>query len=122
MYAAIRNLPKSRATAIMTGLGLTEHKDKQAKELSGGSKRKLLVGIALLSSGSVLFFDEPSCGVDPATRQLLWAAIASATARRVLLLTTHSMVKFAMFVQCWLVRGGSSSASAASSKNFECTR
>jgi ATP-binding cassette subfamily A (ABC1) protein 3 len=61
----------------------------RVKELSGGSKRKLLVGIALLSSGSVLFFDEPSCGVDPVTRHMLWAAVARASARWALLLTTR---------------------------------
>jgi ABC-type multidrug transport system ATPase subunit len=76
----------------MGALGLLEeHADKKVKELSGGTKRKLAVGIALISDSRVIFLDEPSCGVDPSTRQTMWTAISGATEGRVIVLTTHSM-------------------------------
>lgn len=95
IYAGIKCLPqqevKSRATAVLTALDMLKHADKQVKELSGGNKRKLSVGIALLADSSVIFLDEPSCGVDPATRRSMWSAIGRSTAGRVIVLTTHSM-------------------------------
>ena len=72
-------------------LDMLAHADKRVKELSGGNKRKTSVGIALLGSSRVVFLDEPSSGVDPATRRAMWCTIKDRTAGRALLLTTHSM-------------------------------
>ena len=95
IYAAIKSLPRAevgaRAQAVLTALDMAEHADKKVKELSGGNKRKLSVGIALLADSRVIFLDEPSCGVDPATRQAMWTAIGRSTSGRVVILTTHSM-------------------------------
>ena len=44
----------------------------KSKNLSGGNKRKLCVSIALIGGPDMLFFDEPSSGVDPIARRFLW--------------------------------------------------
>jgi ABC-2 type transport system ATP-binding protein len=46
------------------------------KDLSGGEKRKLCVGLALVSRQSILILDEPTTGFDAQSRQIIWKAIA----------------------------------------------
>ena len=50
---------------LIDGLQLQAERSKLAKNLSGGNKRKLSVGIALIGRSSVILLDEPSSGVDP---------------------------------------------------------
>jgi ABC-type multidrug transport system ATPase subunit len=76
---------------IITRLGLTDHENKLVKKLSGGTKRKLSLGIALISNPSVLLLDEPSSGMDAAAKRALWATLRAISAGRSLLITTHSM-------------------------------
>ncbi|EME85254.1 ABC transporter, ABC-A family [Pseudocercospora fijiensis CIRAD86] len=56
-----------------------------------GTKRKLSLGIALISNPSVLLLDEPSSGMDAASKRALWKTLEAVSAGRSLLLTTHSM-------------------------------
>lgn len=65
--------------------------DAQAGKLSGGMKRKLSVGIALCSNSKVVLFDEPSSGVDPASRRALWDLLQLEKSGRTILLSTHHM-------------------------------
>jgi ATP-binding cassette subfamily A (ABC1) protein 3 len=61
--------------------------------LSGGNKRKMCVGMAMIGNPSIAFFDEPSAGVDPISRRFLWKSL-SASAKSLntsMILTTHSM-------------------------------
>jgi len=51
---------------------LDAYKLVKSKNLSGGNKRKLCVSIALIGGPDMLFFDEPSSGVDPIARRFLW--------------------------------------------------
>ncbi len=48
---------------------LTEHKDKKVKELSGGMKRKLSLGMAIVTQPQILILDEPTSGLDVESRQ-----------------------------------------------------
>eukprot|EP01052_Picozoa_sp_SAG31_P004874 SAG31_NODE_207_length_20316_cov_20.465400_4_plen_1865_part_00 len=80
-----------RVHSMLEQLDMLPHADKMVKELSGGNKRKTSVGIALLGDSRACFLDEPSAGVDPATRRAMWRTIRDSTAGRALLLTTHSM-------------------------------
>jgi ATP-binding cassette subfamily A (ABC1) protein 3 len=72
-------------------VGLTEKKDTQSSSLSGGQKRKLSVGIALLGDSKVVFLDEPTSGMDPYSRRWTWNLLKQKKAGRVIVLTTHFM-------------------------------
>ncbi|KAM1982469.1 hypothetical protein ACFX15_038825 [Malus domestica] len=65
--------------------------DKQAGKYSGGMKRRLSVAISLIGDPKVVYMDEPSTGLDPASRNHLWNVIKSAKQDRAIILTTHSM-------------------------------
>ena len=79
---------------MMESLDLKQHEHKLASTLSGGNKRKLSVGIALMGSPQLVFLDEPSTGVDPAARRFMWDIISRLSTQRqecTVLLTTHNM-------------------------------
>jgi len=61
--------------------------------LSGGNKRKLCVANCLIGSPTLLFFDEPSTGLDPLARRFLWNALQAIVREKnaAIVLTTHSM-------------------------------
>ena len=65
--------------------------DKQAGRYSGGMKRRLSVAMSLIGSPAVCYLDEPSTGLDPASRRNLWGVVAEAKKNRAIILTTHSM-------------------------------
>ncbi|ESQ45797.1 hypothetical protein EUTSA_v10011038mg [Eutrema salsugineum] len=65
--------------------------DKPAGKYSGGMKRRLSVAISLIGSPKVVYMDEPSTGLDPASRVNLWTAIKRAKRHTAIILTTHSM-------------------------------
>ncbi|KAL8225644.1 hypothetical protein R6Q57_018201 [Mikania cordata] len=65
--------------------------DKQAGKYSGGMKRRLSVAISLIGDPKVVYMDEPSTGLDPASRNNLWNVIKRAKQNRAIILTTHSM-------------------------------
>lgn len=58
---------------------------------SGGMKRRLSVAISLIGDPPVVFLDEPSTGLDPASRATLWDVIKEAKKDRAIVLTTHAM-------------------------------
>ncbi|ESQ45794.1 hypothetical protein EUTSA_v10010102mg [Eutrema salsugineum] len=65
--------------------------DKLAGKYSGGMKRRLSVAISLIGSPKVVYMDEPSTGLDPASRKNLWTVIKRAKQNTAIILTTHSM-------------------------------
>lgn len=65
--------------------------DKRAGKYSGGMKRRLSVAISLVGNPLVVYMDEPSTGLDPASRKSLWTAVKAAKQDRAIILTTHSM-------------------------------
>ncbi|KAL4633742.1 hypothetical protein ACB092_04G144200 [Castanea dentata] len=65
--------------------------DKQAGKYSGGMKRRLSVAISLIGDPKVVYMDEPSTGLDPASRNNLWSVVKKAKQDRAIILTTHSM-------------------------------
>ncbi|KAG0712029.1 ATP-binding cassette sub-family A member 2 [Chionoecetes opilio] len=76
----------------MKQLGLSGEADTFVRHLSGGNKRKLSVALALLGNPLLVLMDEPTTGMDPASRRLVWRAIQSVSqAGRSVLLTSHSM-------------------------------
>jgi len=67
--------------------------NKITMDLSGGNKRKLCVANCLIGSPTLLFFDEPSTGLDPLARRFLWNALQAIVKEKnaAIVLTTHSM-------------------------------
>ncbi|VVB04510.1 unnamed protein product [Arabis nemorensis] len=65
--------------------------DKPAGKYSGGMKRRLSVAISLIGNPKVVYLDEPSTGLDPASRKNLWTVIKRAKQHTAIILTTHSM-------------------------------
>lgn len=92
-YAQARGVPnpEHNVNELLTRLDLHPHAHKLAKKLSGGTKRKLSLAIALIANPSVLLLDEPSSGMDPAAKRALWSTLAQVSAGRAMLMTTHSM-------------------------------
>ncbi|WCJ35969.1 ABC transporter A family member 7 [Euphorbia peplus] len=65
--------------------------DKKAGKYSGGMKRRLSVAISLIGDPKVVYMDEPSTGLDPASRNNLWNVVKHAKQKCAIILTTHSM-------------------------------
>uniref|UniRef100_A0A8C7CBE9 ATP binding cassette subfamily A member 3 n=1 Tax=Neovison vison TaxID=452646 RepID=A0A8C7CBE9_NEOVI len=96
MYARLRGIPERHVAAcvenVLRGLLLEPHADKLVRTYSGGNKRKLSTAIALLGEPSVIFLDEPSTGMDPVARRLLWDTVARAReSGKAIVITSHSM-------------------------------
>ncbi|UOD34957.1 ABC transporter ATP-binding protein [Deferribacteraceae bacterium V6Fe1] len=62
----------NRINEILEFTGLNNNRNKKAGKLSGGMKRRLVIGRALLHAPKILFLDEPTVGLDPATRRHIW--------------------------------------------------
>ena len=96
MYSRLRGVPEDKieelCSKIIKLVGIDIHKEKQVFGYSGGTKRKLSVGIALVGFPPLLMMDEPSSGLDPGARRKLWDVISGAQkAGASVLLTSHSM-------------------------------
>lgn len=89
-YYGVKN-NQSRIDYLLQKLGLTEHKDKKVKQLSGGMKRRLLIAKALVHRPKLLLLDEPTAGVDIELRESLWDFVTELRKEEGLsiLLTTH---------------------------------
>ncbi len=75
---------------LLSSLGLLEKAQANMRQLSGGMKRRVLVGLALVHRPPVIVLDEPTAGVDVELRQTLWRFIAKLNkAGHTVLLTTH---------------------------------
>ncbi|RUS82911.1 hypothetical protein EGW08_009334 [Elysia chlorotica] len=72
-------------------VGLQEKLLARACSLSGGQKRKLSVGIALIGGSKVVILDEPTAGMDPAARRQTWTVLQQARQNRTVVLSTHYM-------------------------------
>ncbi|XP_045141968.1 ATP-binding cassette sub-family A member 17-like [Echinops telfairi] len=96
LYARLRGIPERHIGACventLQGLLLESHANKLVRTYSGGNKRKLSTGIALIGDPAVIFLDEPSTGMDPVARRLLWDTVARAReSGKAIVITSHSM-------------------------------
>jgi ABC-2 type transport system ATP-binding protein len=71
-------------------VGLSDKRDARVRTLSGGQKRRLDLGLALVGDPAVLFLDEPTTGFDPGARRAAWDTVRALRALgKTILLTTH---------------------------------
>jgi len=96
IFAKLRGVPPfeagKRADELVQDLDLSAHRDVVISKLSGGLKRRVMVGIAAISHPPVMVLDEPTTGLDPQSRRSLWLLLRSYQQRgSFVLLTTHSM-------------------------------
>ncbi len=92
MMAGLFGVPKSErhTNEILEMVGLTKQADLYARRLSGGMRRRLLIGKAMVHRPPILVLDEPTAGVDVALRQRLWDNIKALNLAGVtIVLTTH---------------------------------
>ena len=96
LYGKLKGIPGTdideHVAYWLDTLDLMKYKNRKAKALSGGNKRKLNTAIALIGSPSVLFLDEPTTGMDPRAKRHVWEAVTMARNEgAAVVLTSHSM-------------------------------
>jgi ABC-2 type transport system ATP-binding protein len=107
LHGLDRRTAQRRADELVAALGLSEHTRVPALRLSGGLKRKLLVGNALVAEPPVLVLDEPTTGLDPHSRREVWGLIGSQRGRgTTVLVTTHYMEEAEALCDRVAVMGG----------------
>ncbi|HYR05277.1 MAG TPA: ATP-binding cassette domain-containing protein [Gallionella sp.] len=83
---------EARLPELLEFASLTNKRDSRVPTLSGGMKRRLTLARALVNDPEVIFLDEPTTGLDPQARHLIWQRLRELNARgKTLLLTTHFM-------------------------------
>ncbi|CAF1369748.1 unnamed protein product, partial [Rotaria sordida] len=81
---------KESIETILNLIGLTNDRKTLSKNLSGGMKRRLSIGISLMNNPKVVILDEPTSGIDPYNRRLIWTIIRKLKLTgKCVLLTTH---------------------------------
>jgi ABC-2 type transport system ATP-binding protein len=89
-YGVPRELAHERAEKYLKQLDLWEKRDKQARTLSGGMKRRLMIARALMHEPRLLILDEPTAGVDIEIRRSMWQFLQELNGQGVtIILTTH---------------------------------
>ncbi|XP_047471049.1 phospholipid-transporting ATPase ABCA1-like [Penaeus chinensis] len=83
---------RSEVEELVALVDLTECASRPSSTYSGGNRRKLSTAMALVGAPSLIFLDEPTTGVDPASRRRVWTAVSRAVSNgQSVVLTSHSM-------------------------------
>ncbi|ORX82548.1 P-loop containing nucleoside triphosphate hydrolase protein [Anaeromyces robustus] len=96
-FLRIRGFPEDKAkdyaTQYIKCCNLEEHQNKRASKLSGGTKRKLCLLMAISGYPNQILLDEPTAGMDPSTRRYVWNIIKETKKdnNSAIIMTTHSM-------------------------------
>ena len=94
LFARLRGIKsKEIASAVnhwISEVGIEQYADRKCGTYSGGNKRKLNIAQATIGDPPIIFMDEPSSGVDPASRRKLWSIIRSVQENgQAVILTSH---------------------------------
>ena len=94
-YARLKGITaddeKVAVDQAISDVSLGQFSDRLIKGLSGGEKRRVSIAIALLGVPKVIFLDEPTTGLDPEVRRLIWDVVNESKSDKTVILTTHSM-------------------------------
>ncbi|XP_056465788.1 phospholipid-transporting ATPase ABCA3 [Gadus chalcogrammus] len=94
-YTQLKGYPRAKIPAevdrMIRVLNLEDKTNARSKTLSGGMRRKLSIGIALIADSKVVMLDEPTSGMDPSARRATWDLLQGEKRGRSILLTTHFM-------------------------------
>ncbi|KAL6631960.1 hypothetical protein U3516DRAFT_837123, partial [Neocallimastix sp. 'constans'] len=93
LYSGIRGVNDSEENLKkwLKEIDLVEKKDYEVNKMSGGQKRKLCIGLALIGNPKYVFLDEPTTGLDPLSRRKIWNLLLKVKKDRVIFITTHYM-------------------------------
>ena len=96
LFAKLRGLSSKQADirvgAMVEDLNLNDHRNVPVDKLSGGLRRRVLIGIAALARPPIMILDEPTTGLDPRSRRDLWSLVRRyKESGTTVLLTTHYM-------------------------------
>jgi len=91
-FGISRKVARARAAELLDFVQLTERADSKVEPLSGGMKRRLTIARALVNEPEIVLLDEPTTGLDPQARHLVWERLFRLKRQGVtLVLTTHYM-------------------------------
>jgi ABC-2 type transport system ATP-binding protein len=93
LYSVPRQTRKQRIDEVLELVGLTDRMHDQVKTYSGGMRRRLEIARGLIHKPKVIFLDEPTLGLDPASRETMWKYIQRLVEeeKMTIILTTHYM-------------------------------
>jgi len=93
LYGVPYSTREKRIAEVLELVGLTERRNDQVKKYSGGMRRRLEVARGLIHKPKVMFLDEPTLGLDPSSREIMWKHIQKLVKEEKLtiILTTHYM-------------------------------
>ena len=108
VYARLYGLPRvtgdARIDELLSFMELTEKRRVKIRELSGGMKRRLIIARALMNQPRLLILDEPTTGLDPQVRHLIWDKVLQLKSEGLtILLTTHYMEEAAQICDTVLI-------------------
>ena len=92
-YGVLGSVLAKRSTELLERIGLADARTRLGGQLSGGMRRKLAVGMALVHRPALLVLDEPTTGVDPVSRAELWRLISAAAADGTAVVATTTYVE-----------------------------
>lgn len=103
LYKVPRDTRRQRIEELLKIVELWDRKDHVVKTFSGGMKRRLEIARGLLHHPKILFLDEPTLGLDPQTRNLIWDYIKNMNNREniTIFFTTHYMEEASRIAKKW---------------------
>lgn len=112
LYGIVGDKFKTRLSELASMLGFNDLLKRTVGKLSGGQKRRIDIARALINNPKILILDEPTTGLDPQTRKILWSVISDLRKKEnmTVFLTTHYMEEAAEADYVVIIDGGKISA------------